>query len=321
MRRTRSREPRPLVPLFWGWWYTAPDFATQQKRSETLLTHHRRAYDREARLQALHCAWATSFHSGRHGFCLRCVREGLELYEAERAPISRARYGGHDARVCALGEQALSLWFTGATDAAEDSMRNAMSWAEETRHVGSRLHALNYLVELRRYQNDHREVLDLSDEIARMAAKHRFPGLQAKSHLYRGWALALTGATADGLAEFEQGLAHHAETGTEEILSTYLDMHAEALVSAEHFDRAMQVINAAIDGSMRSGQVFWLSELYRRRAFVARACGAAADDVLRDLRLAVRTANEQGAKILALRAKDDLAALAGTKRRRLDAAL
>jgi predicted ATPase len=248
------------------------------------------------------------------------VREGLDLYDAERAPISRARYGGHDARVCALGEQALSLWFTGRRDAAEDSIRATMSWAEETQHVGSRLHALNYLVELRRYQNDYRKVLDLSDEMARMAAKHRFPGLQAKSHLYRGWALALTGSIVAGLAELEQGLAQHSETGTEEILSTYLDMRAEALAAAERFDSAMQVINAAIDGSMRSGQVFWLSELYRRRAFVGRACGAEDGSVLSDLRMAVRIADEQGAKVLASRAKDDAAAVSGTKRRRLDAA-
>jgi predicted ATPase/class 3 adenylate cyclase len=307
-------------PLFWGWWFTAPDFATQQKRSESLLAHHRRDYDGEARLQALHCAWATGFHSGRHDFCLRCVREGLELYDAERAPISRARYGGHDARVCALGEQALSLWFTGSRDAAEDSMRKAMSWAEETQHIGSRLHALNYLIELRRYQSAHGEVLDLSDQMAEMAARHRFPGLQAKSRLYKGWALALTGSIAAGLSELEQGLAQHSETGTEEILSTYLDMHAEALAAAGRFDRAMQVIDTAIEGSKRSGQVFWLPELYRRRASVARACGAENDRVLSDLRTAMRIAGEQGSKVLASRAKDDAAAVSGTKRRRLDAA-
>jgi predicted ATPase len=182
------------------------------------------------------------------------------------------------------------------------------------------LHALNYLVELRRYQNDHRETVDLSDEMADMAARHRFPGLQAKARLYRGWSLALTGSIAAGLSELERGLAEHSETGTEEILSTYLDMHAEALAAAGRFDRAMQVIDSAIDGSMRSGQVFWLSELYRRRASLARMCGAEIGSVLSDLRMAVQIADEQGAKVLALRAKDDAAAVSGTKRRRLDAA-
>jgi predicted ATPase len=307
-------------PLFWGWWFTAPDFATQQKRSEALLTQHRRAYDEEARLQALHCAWASSFHSGRHGFCLRCVREGLELYAAERAPVSRARYGGHDARVCALGEQALSLWFTGSEEASEASIREMMSWAEETGHSGSKMHALNYLVELRRYQNAHREVLDLADRMSRMAVTHRFPGMQAKSHLYRGWALALSGSIAAGLEEFEYGLAQHAETGTEEILSTYLDMRAEVFAAAGHLEKAIDIASAAIDGCMRSGQVFWLPELHRRRAVVRRMAGIETGGILSDLRIAVRVAEEQGATTLASRATAEATALTRTARHRLDAA-
>ena len=63
-------------PLYWGWWFTAPDYETQQARSEILVRDLEGTADPEVRLQSLHCAWATNFHAGRHAYCLTCVERG-----------------------------------------------------------------------------------------------------------------------------------------------------------------------------------------------------------------------------------------------------
>ena len=121
-------------PLYWGWWFTAPDYETQQERSEILVRDLEGTADPEVRLQSLHCAWATNFDAGRHAYNLSCVEQGLALYDEERARRSRGRYGGHDAKVCALGERALSLWFMGEDAASAKSIDAAIRWAEHIDH-------------------------------------------------------------------------------------------------------------------------------------------------------------------------------------------
>jgi len=153
-------------PLYWGWWFTAPDYATQRERSDILLRDLEGSADPEVRLQALHCAWATNEDAGLHTHCLHCVEEGLRLYDADRARFSRGRYGGHDAKVCGLGERAFSLWFMGDDAGSSDSIEAAKAWAEHINHPNSILHALEFEVELQRYRNDHAGVIRVADRIA-----------------------------------------------------------------------------------------------------------------------------------------------------------
>ena len=292
-------------PLYWGWWFTAPDFATQQARSEILVRDLEKVADPEVRLQSLHCAWAVNFHSGRHAYCLHCVSEGLALYDADRARLSRVRYGGHDAKVCALGERALSLWFVGDDAGAQEAIDATMRWADEIDHLGSRLHALNYAAELRRCQNDHARVLEISDMMARLAEEHSLPGIDAKARLYGGWARAMTHSLEEGTSEFESGLALQREIGTEEAWSIYLDMQSEILTRAGFRHEALVVLDEAIASSTGTGQVFWLPELYRRRAKLRRAMGGSPDEILSDLDHALDLAERQGASALAARARHD----------------
>jgi predicted ATPase/class 3 adenylate cyclase len=297
--------------LYWGWWFTAPDFATQQSRSEIIVHDLEEVSDQEVRLQSLHCAWATGFHTGRHIYCLRCVEDGLALYHEDRARVSRTRYGGHDAKVCALGERALSLWFMGNEDAAEQAMRDALAWAEAVDHLGSRLHALNYEAELRRYQNDFAGLSKVAAELASLADEHSLPSLRTKANLYSGWAQAMTGSVVEGLATFEAGLAMQREIGTEENLSVYLEMQSEILSAAGRFDEALKLLDPAIGRSLEAGQLFWLPELYRRRALLLRALGGDPKKVRSDLEHALALAEEQEARSLARRAQAELAQLGG----------
>ena len=100
-------------PLYWGWWYTAPDRATKRSRSLVLIEDLDQAINPEIRLQAFHCGWAANFHAGQLHLCLDCIDKGLKLYDPERARVSRIRYGGHDANGCGLGERAQLLWLMG----------------------------------------------------------------------------------------------------------------------------------------------------------------------------------------------------------------
>jgi class 3 adenylate cyclase len=62
----------------------------------------------EFRLQALHCGWANAFQMGELEAARGRAKVGLELYEEAGREQQQTLYGGHDCKVCALGETALA---------------------------------------------------------------------------------------------------------------------------------------------------------------------------------------------------------------------
>jgi class 3 adenylate cyclase/predicted ATPase len=304
------------LPLYWGWWFTAPSYEVEKARAEIVVRDLEKTTDPEVRLQSLHCAWASNFEAGKHAYCLDCIAEGLALYDEERARWSRSKYGGHDAKVCGLGERALSHWFTGDDAGSARSIDEAMRWAERTAHVDSIFHALEYAVGLARYRGDCERVRTLSARMARIANEHAMPGGRAKARLFAGWAQALAGEPSEGLAQFEEGFALQLAIGTEENLPIYRDMKAQILTLCERDHEALNVLDEAIESSTRNGQVLWLAELYRRRALVRLKRQCNARESLSDLERAAALAEEQGASVLAARARADIERLRSSAPRR-----
>jgi predicted ATPase len=292
-------------PLYWGWWITSPN-SEAVERSRAIVSDLENTADPEIRLQALHCSWATHFHAGNHRECLHCIDRGLELYDADRAIISRTKYGGHDAKVCALAERGQSLWFRGDLTSAADSVSAALRWAEEIDHLGSICHALDVSLLFSQLERNLSEVLRFSARMRDLADRHSLPNCEAKSDIFSGWAYALRGDVEEGRAMFERGLGHQREIGTEEDLPLYLDMRSETLECVKRHDLALLAIEEALDLASRENDVFWLPELYRRRAVLGEQCGRPRSHTLQDLEQAFSLAESQGAETLAKRVRADL---------------
>ncbi|HEV2559251.1 MAG TPA: AAA family ATPase [Microvirga sp.] len=295
--------------LYWGWWITAPDTATQLDRSQTLIRNAASAGDAEVRLQSFHCGWATAFDAGEHSQCLHCIEQGLALYDAQRAVASRAIYGGHDARVCGLGERALSLWFTGRTADIGANLDDAIAWAEAVDHPGSICHALEYQALYHWLQGEPEPVADVALRIATIAERHDLALMQAKSQVYRGWALAHLSGLDAGMAQFFEALEKLRRIDTEESASLYADMKADLLGRSGETDRAIAVLDQVIGHQTTMGQRFWLPELYRRRAMFRHRRGEGRGTAIGDLSTALSIAHEQGALRLAARVSVDLEAI------------
>ena len=75
MQRFSVAHKAERFPLYWGWWFTAPNILKQQSRARILVDDMKSVEDAETRLQSYHCAWATSFHAAQHDFCLDCVEK------------------------------------------------------------------------------------------------------------------------------------------------------------------------------------------------------------------------------------------------------
>lgn len=306
VRRHPAANRQERFPLYWGWWFTAPNIVTQQSRAQVLVEDMKAVPDPETRLQSYHCGWATSFHAAQHGFCLDCVAKGIELYDSDRAIRNRAFFGGHDAKVCGLGESALSYLLTDQTEASETAINQCLEWAAATDHAGSMVHALYYAIVLRRCQSRYDDVHRLGEQMLSIAEHNGLVASQARANMYCGWAELMSASPERGAKRFEDGLALHQQIGTDDNLSMHRDMHSEVLERLGRPAESIALIDSAIVHGRKSGQLFWLAELYRRRAALRQALGERPTLIRRDLRHAVQTAESQGAEWLAKRARRDL---------------
>ncbi|MBX4967906.1 ATP-binding protein [Rhizobium binae] len=298
-------------PVYWGWWFTAPNILTQQSRARVVVGDMQAVEDRETRLQSYHCGWATSFHAGEHAFCLDCVAKGLDLYEADSAVRNRAFFGGHDAKVCGLGESALSYLLLNETGASEDAIRECLEWGTATDHAGSMVHALYYAMVLARCQSRYADVHALGEQMLSLAERHGLAASQARANMYCGWAELMTSPAGRGAARFEAGLLLQQQLGTDDNLSMHSDMHAQVLQRLGKPAEALAIVQNAISVGRGSGQWFWLAELYRRSAKLRRHLNDRPSSIRRDLTKAVRIAEGQKAAWLAERAKRSLDGLQG----------
>jgi predicted ATPase len=211
-------------------------------------------------------------------------------------------YGGHDPRVCGLGQKGLSLWFKGFPKEALASVSEATRWAQEIGHVGSVAHGYDIAAMLHRYRRDYTALKDTTAAMRRLARKHELRSLAAKALIFDGWCMASLGDPARGRKSAEEGFAIQREIGTREDFPVYSEMLAEILVRQSDTDAALALLAEAEREAVRTGHLYWLPELCRRRALVGAHLGAEAHETGGLLDRALCVARKQNAATLFLSA-------------------
>ena len=182
--------------------------------------------DPEIKLQIKHCIWAIDFNLGRHRETLDAIEAGLALYDEELAKTNRALFGGHDAKVCGLGQKALSLWLTGSTEASDSALAEMIRFVDGMGHTASKAHSLDTEAVSAFYREDFDRLAEVSERMADFAARNGFESLAGLSQLFAGWAKVRRGDVAGGHALFDRGLATLKQLGSMADLPLYLDMQA-----------------------------------------------------------------------------------------------
>jgi predicted ATPase len=286
-----------------------------RERADKLLRLARNIGEPALLVQAHHCQWATLYMLGAHSECYRHIEAGLDLYDPHRHSAHAALYGGHDARVCGLGERALACWMLGRTNEALEHAQSALAWAQELRHVGSRAHAMDYVLVLRKFRRDAGAVGLRAGELVEFASEQKLRVHRAKGAFFRGWASAMRGDVQGGLSEMLDGIESERDADTRTDFTLYYEMLAEVYGCAGRMDEALRALEEAFDVSERHGIVFWNAELHRRRGELLLAGGDPATAEACFLE-ALGCARMQGARSLELRAAVSLARLHARKGQR-----
>lgn len=287
-------ERAQFFPVLWGWWFTASNLIEQTRRSEVLIRDVTPQADPESRLQALHCGWASLFDVGAHDRCLSTISDGLALYDADVGQRSRYLYG-HDAKVCGLGERALSGWLTGQHEVSRDAVATCEAWADDTAHLSSQLHGLDIATQVAFFNHDLPEIDRILFKMQGLSDAGAVPVITAKRQIFRGWMAARAGDTGQIVA-VRNGLSAVHKFGVLEDVPFYADIAADVAAASGSVDSALGPLKEAIEDARKTGLTYWLPELLRRMAILSD--GAVAAQALDE---GFEIAKRQNAQMLVLR--------------------
>ncbi|MDX1527156.1 MAG: adenylate/guanylate cyclase domain-containing protein [Gammaproteobacteria bacterium] len=297
----RLPESEDQFNVYWGWWRVSMNHEIGRERADRLLDLGRKLDNPDLLLQAHHCQWATLFHLGRHAECCRHVESGLEIYDPSRHRFQASLYGGHDAKVCGLGEKALSMWLQGYPVSAFKPLSAALEWADALSHVGSMAHAKDYELILNLYCGNRERVAELADDMIAFSEHQGLPDYAARARFFHGWAIAQQDPGANGLEEMTKAVDSLVEIGTKEDFPMFIDLMAKVKGRRGEIEEGLRLIERAFEESENAGLRFWLAELHRCRAELKHKAGAAADEIEADLTKALEIALDQGAAAFELR--------------------
>jgi len=286
---------------YWGWWRTAPNFKAMRERADRLSSVADFFAAPHLAVQAHHCQWATLFMLGEQKRCCEHVQEGLAFYDDARNRHDAVLYGGHDPKVCGLGEKALSLWLQGYFRRSQAVMKACARHAAALDHLASKTHFEEAELNLLHFHRDAAAVEERASRMLRFAEKLGFRDIVAKAEIFGGWAAAVRGDLAGGISSIERGLASQRVIGTQEDFPAYLEMLAEAYGLAGEHSRGLDSIEEAIGIANETGLRYWIAELLRRKGELLSALGQA-DDAIGCFDEAIAAAGLQNANALLLRA-------------------
>jgi class 3 adenylate cyclase/predicted ATPase len=286
-------------PIYWGWSLLEP---LNIERATALLDRAATYDDPELLLQAHHFNWACRLNTASFERCCEHLDMGLSIYhDGDYRQLARS-YGNHDPKVCAHGTRLQAYWMQGKLKRAMEDERQALFWAREIGHVGSRVHALGSTLLHRVFRRDYKEVFDRANELTALAAEHGLADHGAIGLVFRGWVVATQSDAASGIKMLEEGWSRLQEVPTHEDFPVYLCLQAEALAAAGHADKALEHLVREQSQFIQRGLRVWLPEVLRMTGEMSYATGfLSPSKALTYFSEAAEMANAQGAAMLGLR--------------------
>jgi predicted ATPase len=259
-------------------------------------------YDDEGFLQAQELLTCSLYHRDRFKQALGEARRGLERY---RPGPPHSSLVADEMAVHLHAWAAMALWFLGCPDQAH---RRALEVVELGRELGfpaavAAAQAKGAVVhQLRR---DAAAAETWATTALRISIEQGFRYRAATASVFCGWALAIQGRAADGIAQLREGLAACRETGAEMDRPYYLALLAEACAHAGRIDEGLAAVaeGLAIVQDARGGQPFFYeAELHRLKGSLMLQRGGVARPAEAHLRQALELTRLQHNRSLELRA-------------------
>ncbi|HEX3883903.1 MAG TPA: AAA family ATPase [Stellaceae bacterium] len=233
--------------------------------------------DDEVLLQAHHSAWATEFFDGHFHTVLEHAETGRALYDPERHAHHRHVYLGHDPAVCSCNFAMVANAALGYHDRSKQFHDEGIARARQLGHAPSHANTLWRRCELAAIYRDVAAVQPMAREMLDLTEAHGLRLPQQMARCYVGWALALSGSIAEGIAEIELGIGTLAGLGARMNASAMLGLYAEALSAMGRHAEGLAHITEGLAVGAAAGESSYDSWLYRLRGELLLHLNGAAD--------------------------------------------
>jgi len=232
----------------------------------------------------------------------------LRLCDRQRPPLASSR--GHADRVITLALLGQTLWGLGYADQAQQYSQDALTQAQQTGHPLSLAYARAFAARLAQCRRDVAATQAHAEALMTFAMTHAFGHRVELGRTLRGWALAMQGDAAAGVAAIHQGCIALYGMGHKQYRPYYLALLAEAYGQTGQPEAGLTALADAVTLVAATEERWWEAEISRLQGVLllqlplpdvsqAEACFQQARDVAR----------RQQAKALELRATLSLSRL------------
>jgi predicted ATPase len=158
---------------------------------------------------------------------------------------------------------AQTLWALGDADQAQQRIQEALALARQAEHPPSLAFMEVFAALLSQFRRDVAAAQPHADALMTLAAAQGFALRLVQGRMLWGWALAMLGDAAEGVAQIRQGLAASQGVGPELMRPCWLALLAEAYSQAGQPEGGLEVLDDALPLVATTGARWWEAELYR----------------------------------------------------------
>ena len=157
------------------------------------------------------------------------------------------------------------MWLLGYPDQALESIREALTLAQELTHPFSLALALVHAALVHQFRREVQAVKERAEELIALSSEQGFPHWLAYGTILRGWTLTAQGEGTEGIARMRQGLVARRATRSELHRPRLLSMLAEAYGEEGQPEEGLTVLVEALAIVDNTGERYWEAELHRRK--------------------------------------------------------
>jgi predicted ATPase len=189
------------------------------------------------------------------------LEHSLLLCDRHLPPL--ASRGGNADRVITLTVLTQALWGAGYADQGQQRGQEALTQALQTGHPLSLAYALVCAARLAQYRRDVAATQAHAETLMTFAATHDFGHRVELGRILRGWALAMQGDAAAGVAPIHQGIVALQGMGHMQYHPYYLALLAEACGQAGQPEAGLTALSEALALVEKTEEHYYEAELHR----------------------------------------------------------
>ena len=260
-------ETPALVPVLFGLWRfygVRSQLHTARELGDTLLRLAQHGDDPALAVVAHTALGVTRLNLGALPAARLHLEEGIARYtpDQRRAPVFRM---GQDPGVACRANAARVLWLLGYPEQALIHIHEALTLAHALSHPFSLAWAQCWAAFIYQFRRDVPAVHEQAEAAFTVSTEQGFPQWAAYGTSLRGWALALQGQGAEGLAQVRQGIAAMRVAGAALFVPYFCAVLADVSAHLGHTEDGLQALAEAHTLVEQQEERWWEAEIHRLR--------------------------------------------------------